>query len=441
MTGVLIYSSFISNRLKYTLDFIFNDYLKIGYTVTHDKTEFLENQGCNINYSDEVISIGIQIIPSQLLMNENIEHFAVQVSEIDGKKVLFPNDTGFPFDVFSSVFYLLSRYEEYVEFPEGSFRFLVEQSIAKQNNFLKEPVVHIWIEWLAKELKDQYVSLEIKYPDYQFILTIDVDNAYAYLHKGFLRTVGGLLKSLLTLRLDDYFQRWITLLGMQKDKYDSYDYIQKVLDENGISPVWFFLLGNYNKYDKNVNYLNAELQKLIVVLNNKYSVGIHPSFGSNEKEDQLEREVKRLESIIGNKVIASRQHFLRMKLPETYQKLNKRGINSDYTMGFVEESGFRAGVAMPFKFFDLSRNEVTDLIIYPFQVMDTTLRRYKHLSVDESKEEIKAMVDKTFQYHGTYVCLWHNESLGSDSFWKDWRSVFEYTIEYGKKYEIKVPSI
>ncbi len=433
MAEVLIYSSFFSNRLEYVLDFIFNNYLKTEYTVTHDKTQFVEFKDCKINYSDEAFGSGIHIKSTQLLMKETIEQFEVPVSEIDGKKVLFPNDTAFPFDVFSAVFYMLSRYEEYVEFSENSFRFPVEQSVAKRNGFLKEPVVHIWIEWLADVLKDQYPTIEIKFPDYQFKLTIDVDNAYAYLHKSFSRTVGAIIKSALTFRLNDYFQRWFTLLDMQKDKYDSYDYIQKVLDDNDISPVWFFLLGDYGKNDKNVSHKNADFQTLIKQLSDKYMLGIHPSFASNEKESQLTTEIKRLETMTNSKVTASRQHFLRMNLPETYQKLIENNIEADYSMGFAEEPGFRAGVAMPFNFFDLSKNETTGLKIYPFHIMDTSLRRYKQLSVEESKEEIKTMIDKTRQYHGTFVSLWHNESLGTDSFWNGWHSVFEYTIEYGKR--------
>ena len=46
------------------------------------------------------------------------------------------NETEIPFDLFAAVFYLLSRYEEYLPYePDMYFRFPHAQSIAFQNNF------------------------------------------------------------------------------------------------------------------------------------------------------------------------------------------------------------------------------------------------------------------------------------------------------------------
>ncbi len=436
---MLIFSEKISNRLLYTFEFIFNDYLNIEFELTDNKDKFLNYQGIRICYGNKPIGKTFFIFSEKLLFETGIYPMDVLVQEIDGIKVLFPSThTGisFPFDIFSAVFYQLSRYEEYLfQFKKNQYRFPANESLAYRYHFLNIPVVHVWIEMLAQAIEKEFPEFEYNVPKFSFFPTFDVDNAYAYKFKGFLRTVGATVKSALLFRIQDYFDRWLTLFGIQKDKYDSYEYIEQIINEKELKPVWFFLLGNYGRFDKNISFKNVEFRELILHISKNFPIGIHPSFSSNDKEEQLSTEIRRLEQIIGKKVNQSRQHFLRMKLSETYNKLIDTGIMEDYSMGYAEETGYRAGVAIPFFFFDLEQNDKTNLKIIPFQMMDITLRNYKQYDSEKSKEIIKSLIDITKKYHGTFVSLWHNESLGTDKYWKNWRSVFEFMVSYGKDNE------
>ncbi|MCD6366744.1 MAG: polysaccharide deacetylase family protein [Bacteroidales bacterium] len=431
---MLIFSERITNRLVFTLDFIFNNYLNTSYELTDEKEKFLNYNGAKICYGNENFGDTFFISAENLLFESNIHSFNVTVGEIDGTKVLFlTNDenTDLPFDVFAAIFYLLSRYEEYLyHFDKNEYRFPANESLAYRNNFLNIPIIHIWVEWLAEVLHQKFPELQFKFPCYQFLPSFDVDNAYAYLYKGFWRTVGATARAALLFRLSDYFDRWLTFFGAQKDKYDAYEYIGQIIAENNLQPIWFFLLGDYGKFDKNISHNTQEFRKLISDLSQRFQVGIHPSFASNDNQEQLPVEIHRLEEITGKKVYQSRQHFLRMKLPDTYRNLLDAGIREDYSMGYAEELGFRAGVARPFYFFDLEKNIQTSLKIIPFQVMDVSLRRYKKYSIEESKETTKQLIDVTKQYHGTFVSLWHNESLGTDKYWTGWKSVFEWMVKY-----------
>ena len=49
------------------------------------------------------------------------------------------------------------------------------------------------------------------------------------------------------------------------------------------------------------------------------------------------------------------------------------GIAEDYSMGYPDEPGFRAGIARPYYFYDVAEDHQTNLKIFPFQVMDATL--------------------------------------------------------------------
>ena len=55
------------------------------------------------------------------------------------------------------------------------------------------------------------------------------------------------------------------------------------------------------------------------------------------------------------------------------------GITEDYSMGYPEEPGFRAGIARPYYFYNISEDQQTSLKIIPFQVMDATLYNIKIL--------------------------------------------------------------
>ena len=61
-------------------------------------------------------------------------------------------------------------------------------------------------------------------------------------------------------------------------------------------------------------------------------IGIHPSFASNTSFNKLEKEVGRLSKIINREIWRSRQHFLKVNLPETYRNLIELDITDDFTM-------------------------------------------------------------------------------------------------------------
>ena len=80
---------------------------------------------------------------------------------------------------------------------------------------------------------------------------------------------------------------------------------------------------------------------------------MHPSYFSLKDAAILKKEKLRLENIINTPVTFSRQHYLRLSIPETYQNLIDLDIEEDYTMGYAKTVGFRASTCTPFYFYDL----------------------------------------------------------------------------------------
>ncbi len=112
-------------------------------------------------------------------------------------------------------------------------------------------------------------------------------------------------------------------------------------------------------------------------------------------------------------------------MPETYRLYEEAGFKTDYSMGFADEPGFRAGIARPFRFFDLVRDRVTGITVVPFQVMDGTLKKYLSLSVTDAIETVSELISATRKAGGLFVSVWHNTSLAERNGWEGWREVFE----------------
>ena len=136
-----------------------------------------------------------------------------------------------------------------------------------------------------------------------------------------------------------------------------------------------------------------------------------------------------MESIVNREVNQSRQHFLRLDFPNTYRRLIDLGIHNDYTMGYASQVGFRAGTSLPFYFYDLDMELQTPLMVHPFAVMDGTLNEYMELPIDDAQFLVKELMDRVKEVDGVFVSLWHNETVSDTRHWKEWKQVYEFTIQ------------
>jgi len=143
---ILIYSDKTSPRLDYVLNLICNDIWKVQWEVTHEIEVFNSSSVGVINYSNENTEKGISISPSSLLFEKGIQNQNIQVS-FDEKLPLFYHG-----DILAMIFYMVSRYEEYLPFDmDNHGRFSASQSLAFKNGFLDKPIV-VFVEKGTKAL-------------------------------------------------------------------------------------------------------------------------------------------------------------------------------------------------------------------------------------------------------------------------------------------------
>ena len=218
---------------------------------------------------------------------------------------------------------------------------------------------------------------------------------------------------------------------MKSDPFETFDFQLQLQEKYGYRCMYFALFARLGQFDRSLTMFSPLLHRYLKGINDFCDVGIHPSYRSNDHISYLQEELEGLERILRIDVVKSRQHFLKLVFPKTYRNLMEMEITEDYSMGFASETGFRAGICTPFRFYDLEQEIETPLTIYPFAVMDGTFIYYKEMGPVESLEEIKSYIDTYRKYGGLFIPIWHNRVLSEkEPEWKGWNHVFEEMIKY-----------
>lgn len=428
---VLIYAHKQTPRLAYIVRFLFSSVLGVPVSITSDAEEFRNSKLPRINYSGEALN-GIHIYPQGLLFEQGVKPIVPESFIYQGIPVLFPtqNSGALPFDPFAAAFFMITRYEEYLsQALDLHHRFLPTGSVAYKHHFLDIPVVDHWALLLRSVIQQQYPDYPFPQRTYRYVPTIDVDIAYAYKYRGLYRTAGAAAKSLLKGNFTDNRHRFNTLFLNRRDPFDTFPLLRDWHNQHHLTPTFFFLVGQYGRYDKNLSPHHPTIRELIRQTSNYYPTGVHPSYQSNFKDNSLKNEIQILADIVGSPVTRSRQHFLMLRFPDTYQRLIEQGITEDYTMGYAQMPGFRAGTCTPFSFYNLTTESETSLIVYPFQVMDVTLNQYLKLSTSEAVQCIRQLNSAVRKVNGTFISLWHNESLSEMRNWANWQEVYKTLLQ------------
>ncbi len=416
-----IFVETITPRIEYTFDFIFKS-RAVDFVLTSDIGKFKDFSGKKINYS-KIESDGVKITPSNLLFEETISEYLISESTYNGQKSLVFNEV---VDPVATVFFLLSRYEEYTCKSEDEHgRFPFQESILKKFDWIEFAIADRCAEAILEAIEVESSTCEMR-----MIPSFDIDNTYAYKLKSGKRAVLSFGKDILTFNFKRIQERLKVWTG-GRDPYDTFEMIKNISANFPLTKV-FWLIGEYGKKDRNISIDNVKHQELIKEIDQNSEVCLHPSYASFKNVAKISKEREKLMAVLGKEVNASRQHFLRYSLPASYRGLIEAGFRHDYSMGFAERAGFKSGTARVHYWFDLASNKRTDLSIHPFVYMDGTLNEYMTLSISESKEIIDKLFKEVSQYGGDFCFIWHNETIGDYGKWKGWSDVLKFTLDLKK---------
>lgn len=427
-----VYTDSVTARLEYVFQFILHTIGGFDVHYITNPIEYQQIRGATLNYSlHSLKEADFTIKPNGLLFQEKIVPLeAIIQKEQDNIELLLRGEKVLNhFDLFAASFYLIARYEEYTHFEADEHgRFLPTQSILYHSNLLQHPLIDAWAYKLRDLLLQRYPRLSCKQKQFEAFVTIDVDQAFAFRNRGFLKNGLSFIKNAITVNMPSAKSQAKTLVFNRQDPFDTFDYLKHVQENSNLRFIYFFNVGKASGYDKNLDTTNAAFAGLIKRIKQYADIGVHPSYYANEKPEYFIEELRKLSITSGSKIGKSRQHYLKFRLPYTYRQLLKAGIVEDYSMGYASAPGFRAGTCTPFYWFDLEMNEVSNLKVIPITYMEGTLGSYLKHSPNEAAEVIYQLTEVVKKYKGVHISIWHNHTVSDQFFWKGWRMVFENSI-------------
>jgi hypothetical protein len=425
---ILVWSPQAGPRLRYALAEVLGRLLGWTWELTTDPGALARWPGPKFSYGPSTPANDAPLLLAHgLLAEEGVRELPLSSMSGPGFPLLFPVRPGgmLSYDPLAAAFFLLSRYEEYSPYvPEAHGRYPAHQSWAWRAGCLQQPVVVYWARQLGEALRERFPALPYPPRRYTFQPTYDVDMPWAFAHPG----LRGLARAVLDAGLGRFEAtrlRWQVWTGQRPDPFFFFPRLRAWHEGSGLPATFFFLLsGSLNRYDVNPAAWRPVYRQLIRSVGEWAAVGLHPSYFAGERPGRLRRERQRLEGITGRPVTWSRQHFLRLTLPDTYRHLLAAGLTQDYSMGYAEAVGFRAGTTEPFLWYDLLAEAPTSLLLVPFAAMDVTLRQYLGQSPAEAGETLQSL-QATCRGEGLrFTTLWHNSSFSASHGWEGWEEVY-----------------
>lgn len=427
---LLVYTHKITPRLKYIFRHICVRILQIPVDFTTEIETFIAHTGLKMSYTKKALSNEIHIKNHSILFDSGLDDLELEIQTWGDTKCFFPigEKSSLAFDIFAASFFMLSRYEEYLPHVKDKYgRFSAKESLGYKEGFLHQPVVDIWAYKFRDLLIETYPDYEFKPRKYQVKPVIDVPLAFNYKHKGLLRTFGNSVVDIVRLKFKTLYQRYRVLSGFVRDPYDTFKWIITKQKQHKNKFTVFFLIGDYSTYDKNTSINKKKFVSLIKSVGDYCKIGLKISYMALDNIETLKMEKRRMEDIINQDLLASRNSFSKVNLPETYRHLTELEVKQDFTMGFIGELGFRAGTCTPFLFYDLDYEIQTPLQIHPYHMVDSAL--LKHISFLDKKEVLERLIQSIKKVDGTFTPIFHNYTFSNEPSWTGFKKLFDLILK------------
>lgn len=249
-------------------------------------------------------------------------------------------------------------------------------------------------------------------------LTHDVDVPWRWTGRAVRGSAARLRSHVLSRRRSGAAREARALLGMPlhrvrgTDPNWCFEALTEAERERGASSTFFLLAGHNDGHDGAAPETYDRLRPRLVETISKGGgeVGLHGSYLAARDPELVAREIGVLEQL-GADVRGQRYHYLRIDPHANLAPLPRLGIRYDATLGFPDAMGFRAGIAQPFRPWDLASERPLDLVEIPLAAMDVTLgaERYLGLTASESESRLLALLDWAAEHGGGFSVLWHTD--------------------------------
>ncbi len=418
-----------NNNIKereYIIDIIFDEFFGLEYQIiigTGNYEIILDNGSKLIfedhfftKYSNDLEYLKVENIPSKINFTTNKFIQEDDIPVIFGKSFLEIRNSDSiicGIDMFASSFFMLTRWEEYVNKTRDAHkRFPATESLAFKNNFLDRPIVNEYVEMLKNMMLSLDKNIVFKKKNFKLFLTHDVDELYQWKSwKHVLRVgLGDIIKrrsiSLAFERIAEYF-----LIKREKinDPFDTFDWLMDKSESISIKSRFYFMSGGVTSYDNRYKIGEKKSLELISkIKKRKHIIGFHPSYNAYNNTRQFKKELELLEKTAKTKITEGREHYLRFEVPTTWQIWEDNGMKIDSTCGYADKEGFRCGTGNEYSVFNILTRKKLKLRERPLIYMDDNRPSGKRINDEKILvDNINNLKHKNIKYNSYNTFLFH----------------------------------
>jgi len=206
----------------------------------------------------------------------------------------------------------------------------------------------------------------------------------------------------------------IARMRSKKLPFCNFSTIMDLEDKYGAKGTFFFMVESPGQrdYAYNIEDLESEIGEIV---DRGREVGLHGGHTAYLNAQEMSEKKERLERVTHKPVLGYRNHYLRFKVPDTWECLSKAGFQYDTTFGYADCAGFRNGMCHPYRPFNRDTNHEIGIWEIPLIVMDATLDHYMRLDGKNKWECVKMLIDRVAACHGVFTILWHNTSMAGEN--------------------------
>ena len=231
---------------------------------------------------------------------------------------------------------------------------------------------------------------------------------------------------IIKLQFNKVIDRIQVLLRIKKDPINIFEDLIAFIKEHKVSLLFMFQLSDFSIYDRNINYNRNPYRSIIKYVGDYAEVGLIPGYFAYEDFKTLRKEKLRMENTVHTPLERVINVKYNLNIPEFYTFLTELEIPQDYSMGYPEASGFRAGTCSPFLFYDINTESTLALKIHPY-VFNSNI--VEHNNFEKITTEVGKMLEEVKKVGGSFKAVFKNQDFSEYSEHQNYYSLLKQIYE------------
>ena len=186
----------------------------------------------------------------------------------------------------------------------------------------------------------------------------------------------------------------------------------KMSEKFDIEEWFYFKVCAKGETEATYGYDSQEAKSIVGKLKSKHNpkvvLGFHPSQNTFGNRDQWSKEVERIKGLLNDTPVIGRNHHLlyNHETLRLWESITEVPLHISNCV-FHKRLGFRSGVCVPYRLFDLYQRRVMILIEHPCQIMDSAIRLRKYENKNILWNDLRSIIDKVKEYSGCLLLTQH----------------------------------